>query len=265
MNQIPLLTAADIDCRVQSVTNKQGKVGAILLLYKDARVDMKLLDEVFGVGNWQRTHEVINGNLFCNLDIWDETKKSWVRKQDVGTESNTEKEKGQASDAFKRAGFNVGIGRELYTSPFIYITLADGEYSDYQGKPRCSAWVKFSVQSIDYNERREISSLVIVDQNGKQRFALAGGKAKAALTVKTQQPAPPPELDPEIAPSTEPITKDHVKLLLNLAARKGYDAAKVRSHAMKRFHVEPQDMTKGQYGELLSGYNGLPDTEQKAG
>ena len=111
---IPLLTEQDIDCRVQSVSKaKTGRVGAVLLLYKDARVDMRILDQVFGPGNWQRTHEVINGNLFCNIDIWDDEKKTWVRKQDVGTESNTEKEKGQASDSFKRAGFNVGIGREL--------------------------------------------------------------------------------------------------------------------------------------------------------
>ena len=133
---IPLLTAEDIDCRVQSVSKaKNGTVGAVLLLYKDARVDMRILDQVFGPGNWQRTHEVINGNLFCNIDIWDDEKKTWVRKQDVGTESNTEKEKGQASDSFKRAGFNVGIGRELYTGPFIYVELADGEfYPERQGQ-----------------------------------------------------------------------------------------------------------------------------------
>lgn len=133
---IPLLTEQDIDCRVQSVSKaKTGRVGAVLLLYKDARVDMRILDQVFGPGNWQRTHEVINGNLFCNIDIWDDEKKTWVRKQDVGTESNTEKEKGQASDSFKRAGFNVGIGRELYTGPFIYVELADGEfYPERQGQ-----------------------------------------------------------------------------------------------------------------------------------
>lgn len=124
---IPLLTAQDIECRVQGVSRSKGtgRVGAVLLLYKDARVDMRILDQVFGPGNWQRTHEVINGNLFCNIDIWDTQKGAWVRKQDVGVESNTEKEKGQASDAFKRAGFNVGIGRELYTAPFVYVELAD--------------------------------------------------------------------------------------------------------------------------------------------
>lgn len=97
---IPLLTEQDIDCRVQSVSKaKTGRVGAVLLLYKDARVDMRILDQVFGPGNWQRTHEVINGNLFCNIDIWDDEKKTWVRKQDVGTESNTEKEKARRPTA----------------------------------------------------------------------------------------------------------------------------------------------------------------------
>ena len=75
---IPLLTEQDIDCRVQSVSKaKTGRVGAVLLLYKDARVDMRILDHVFGPGNWQRTHEVINGNLFCNIDIWDDEKQTW--------------------------------------------------------------------------------------------------------------------------------------------------------------------------------------------
>lgn len=175
--EIPLLTEKDIECRVQSVSRaKTGKVGAVLLLYKDARVDMRILDQVFGPGNWQRTHEVINGNLFCNIDIWDAEKRAWVRKQDVGVESNTEKEKGQASDAFKRAGFNVGIGRELYTGPFIYVELADNEfYSEGQQNGRkevlkCYSNTRFKVTRVAYNDRREIVDLVIVDRNGNVRF-----------------------------------------------------------------------------------------------
>ena len=176
---IPLLTEQDIDCRVQSVSKaRNNKVGAVLLLYKDARVDMRILDQVFGPGNWQRTHEVINGNLFCNIDVWDDEKKTWVRKQDVGTESNTEKEKGQASDSFKRAGFNVGIGRELYTGPFIYVELADNEfYSERQGQKevyKCYSNTRFKVAKIAYNERREICDLVIVDRNNAVRFNMNG-------------------------------------------------------------------------------------------
>lgn len=179
-NDIPLLTEKDIECRVQSVSRaKSGKVGAVLLLYKDARVDMRILDQVFGPGNWQRTHEVINGNLFCNIDIWDPEKRAWVRKQDVGVESNTEKEKGQASDAFKRAGFNVGIGRELYTGPFIYVELADNEfYSEGQQNGRkevlkCYPNTRFKVTHVAYNDRREISELVIADRNGVVRFDMS--------------------------------------------------------------------------------------------
>ena len=119
--QIPLLTKDDVECRVATVN--KNKTGASLLLYKNARVDMRILDEVFGAMNWRRSHEVINNNLFCNIDIWDNDKKEWVRKQDVGVESYTEKEKGEASDSFKRSGFNWGIGRELYTAPFIWVTL----------------------------------------------------------------------------------------------------------------------------------------------
>lgn len=121
--QIRTLLADEIECRVGTINEK----GCTLLLYKDARVDMRLLDEFFGPTNWKRSHELINGNLFCTVSIWDNEKKEWVSKQDVGTESNTEKEKGQASDAFKRACFNWGIGRELYSAPFIWIKLEAAE------------------------------------------------------------------------------------------------------------------------------------------
>ena len=135
---------------------------------------MRILDQVFGPGNWQRTHEVINGNLFCNIDIWDAEKRLGP-EQDVGVESNTEKEKGQASDAFKRAGFNVGIGRELYTGPFIYVELADNEfYSEGQNGRKevlkCYSNTRFTVTHVAYNDRREICELVIADRNGNVRF-----------------------------------------------------------------------------------------------
>ena len=128
-NKPRLLKADEIECRVGTINAK----GCSLLLYKDARVDMKILDETYGVGNWQRTHEVINGNLFCTIEVWNDRISQWVKKQDVGTESYTEKEKGEASDSFKRAGFNVGIGRELYTSPFIWI-MPKAEMKPYNTK-----------------------------------------------------------------------------------------------------------------------------------
>lgn len=161
MNEMPLLKAEDIECRIQQITNK----GAVLLLYKTARVDMRILDEVYGEMNWQRHHEVINGNLFCTISVWDSEKSQWVSKQDVGTESNAEAEKGQASDAFKRAGFAWGIGRELYDAPFIFIQAPIDKYD------------RFTVKEIKYSKtERKFTSLVIVDKNGKERYRLNGTK-----------------------------------------------------------------------------------------
>jgi len=101
------------------------------LAYKDARVDQNRLDSVVGPGYWQRKHEVIDGNLYCSVGIYNAEIKEWVWVQDVGTPSNFESEKGAASDAFKRACFNLGIGRELYDYPNIVIELKKGEEPKY--------------------------------------------------------------------------------------------------------------------------------------
>nr|DAN60890.1 MAG TPA: Rad52/22 family double-strand break repair protein [Caudoviricetes sp.] len=157
MKEIPLLTKEDIECRIQSVNDK----GAVLLLYKTARADMRILDEGFGAMNWQRYHEVVNGNLFCTISIYDPDKGQWVSKQDCGVPSNTQGEKGEASDAFKRAGFSWGIGRELYDSPFIWIS---GNVDKYD---------RFHVTEIQYDrEKREFTRLTICDDKGKERYRL---------------------------------------------------------------------------------------------
>jgi len=187
---IRLLRADEIDCRVQSVSKtKNGSVGAVLLLYKDARVDMRILDELFGVFGWQRTHELINGNLFCTISVKNPETGEWVSKQDVGVESNTEKEKGQASDAFKRAGFNIGIGRELYTAPFVWVDLADGEwYQEQQGNRtiyRVYSSVKFFVSDISYSDERVITNLTIVDKNNNVRYSTNGGVKSPPQTQKS--------------------------------------------------------------------------------
>lgn len=167
------MRADEIECRVGAVTDK----GVSLLMYKDARVDMRLLDEVVGAENWQRKHELIDGQLFCTVSIRNE-KGEWVGKQDVGTESNTEKEKGRASDAFKRACFNWGVGRELYSCPFVWVNLNPNEWkANAYGKsqPR----VKFHVSEIAYDDNRNVSRLVIVDDSGKVRFTFGGAMAQA--------------------------------------------------------------------------------------
>ena len=163
VKEIRLLNADEIDARVATVT----QTGCSLLLYKDARCDMRLLDETFGSMNWMRSHEVIDGNLYCNVSVWDKEKGMWITKQDVGTESYTEKEKGQASDSFKRACFNFGIGRELYTAPFIWVNITKDDLNA-NGKIKTT----FKVQSIGYNDKREITSLIIIDNKGNKRYEM---------------------------------------------------------------------------------------------
>lgn len=117
INEIRLLSADEIECRIAVINEK----GLSLLLYKDARVDQKILDETFGMFGWKRSHQSIEGNLYCTVEIRDRETGEWIAKQDVGTTGYAEKEKSQASDSFKRACFNWGIGREHYSAPFIWI------------------------------------------------------------------------------------------------------------------------------------------------
>lgn len=156
-----LLTPEDIEVRVAQVTEK----GCSLLLYKDARCDMNILDETVGAENWQNKFYEQKGILFCSLGINTnfanpELPERWIWKDDAGSESNTEAEKGNASDARKRAGFAFGIGRELYTSPFIWVKAKD---VNIKKKDNGKLEVKdsFSVVSIGYDENRRIQNLVI--------------------------------------------------------------------------------------------------------
>ena len=182
MNQIRLLRPDEINCRVQKITDSAG---AIILLYKDARVDMNILDETFGMMNWKRGHTDIDGSLFCHIDVWDDDKREWVSKEDVGVESFTEATKGEASDAFKRAGFNWGIGRELYTGPFIFVQLEVDEYQKgNNGKNQTTFKFGLSVKEITYNENREIKTLVLIDKQGRERFTFGKGKQKPIPEIK---------------------------------------------------------------------------------
>lgn len=180
------LKANEIDCRIQSLSEKNGAVGAVVLLYKDARVDMRLLDEVVGAMNWKREHTIIGDRLYCTVSIYNKHTREWVGKSDVGTESNTEKEKGQASDSFKRACFNWGIGRELYSAPFTYINLQSSEWQKGKdGRPK--SYAKFTVKEIDYDENRNISKLIIVDSKGAVRFTMGGNVAPAPASKRKEK------------------------------------------------------------------------------
>jgi len=171
--RIRLLRADEIECRIGTINEK----GLSLLLYKDARADMKILDEVFGPMNWQRKHEIIGGSLYCIVSVWDDEKKQWISKMDVGTESYTEKEKGQASDSFKRACVSLGIGRELYTAPFIWVNAGKVRIEKRQDG-KFYTQDKFTVSNISYNEEsRGITGLVIVNREGNKVYEMKSGKA----------------------------------------------------------------------------------------
>lgn len=177
-----LLKADEISARVQSVTDNGG---AIILLYKDARVDMALLDETFGQMNWTREHTAIGGKLFCTISIWDET-RGWVSRQDVGVESNMDATKGEASDAFKRAGFNWGIGRELYTAPFIFINLGADEWYTDKGRAKVKSSFRLTVKEIGYNDQREINRLILTDRKGAVRYTM-GQKTPEPVAVECDE------------------------------------------------------------------------------
>ena len=200
MEEIRLLSKEDIEVRVAQTLAGNNKVRVNLLLYKNARVDMKIMDELFTPMGWKRTHKLIGDRLYCSVEVYNPETKEWICKEDVGVESNTEAEKGQASDSFKRACVNWGIGRELYTAPRISVELTDKEYTRGQdGKIR--VWATFGVKSIGYDANsRTITSLEIQDRFGNVRFSMGGSvqqsqsepsqAVKARRAAKANSPAP---------------------------------------------------------------------------
>ena len=200
MEEIRLLSKEDIEVRVAQTIAGNNKVRVNLLLYKNARVDMKIMDELFTPMGWKRTHKLIGDRLYCCVEVYNPETKEWICKEDVGVESNTEAEKGQASDSFKRACVNWGIGRELYTAPKITIELNENEYTKDQNS-RIKVWAYFSVKSIGYDSKtRTITSLEIQDKYGNVRFSMGGSvqqsqsepsqAVKARRAAKANSPAP---------------------------------------------------------------------------
>lgn len=155
MKKFRTLRADEIDCRISTVKSN----GLSLLLYKDARCDMNILDDTVGSENWQRSHSRDNAN--CTVSIWDDAKKQWVSKEDTGTESFSEKEKGLASDSFKRACFNWGIGRELYTAPFIWVSSENCNIKKKDQGNGYTCFDRFYVSSIGYDSNNCIDKLQI--------------------------------------------------------------------------------------------------------
>ena len=191
MNMFRTLRADEIECRISQIKES----GLSLLLYKDARCDQNILDEVVGPLGWKREHTRDNRN--CIVSIWDSEKQQWIGKEDTGTESNTEKEKGLASDSFKRACVNWGIGRELYTAPFIWIPAKECNLKESRGKLAC--YDRFTVKGIGYTDG-VITGLEIKNQ-ATGKVCYKWGEINEEAPDKPEQP------DDEPA-EVKPITQD---------------------------------------------------------
>lgn len=226
------LKASEIEARVATVSEK----GCSLLLYKDARVDQNILDETVGCLNWKRSHQLIGDRLYCTVEVWDEDKQQWISKQDVGTESYTEKEKGQASDSFKRACFNLGIGRELYTAPFIWITSGKVKLAEKNGK--YTTYDKFSVDTIGYDEEGNINQLSIRNVSKGMIVYQMGEK----VTEEQKEQA---EFDKR---ASERITSVHIAAL-----RARYSKPDVQKNIFDHFGISSwEEMTVAQMSELIN-------------
>lgn len=196
------LRADEIECRIGQV-NKQGK-GLSLLLYKDARCDMAILDETVGTLNWQREHYEVKGNMYCKVSIWDAEKNAWVWKSDCGTESNTEAQKGEASDSFKRACVNWGIGRELYTSPFIWIPANLCRFEN--GK----CFDKFAVRDMVVKDN-VITGLSIVNTSTGNNVVYTYGECSRSAQNAPRQPQQQQQANTPAQPQN--LAQDAQKLL----------------------------------------------------
>ncbi|WP_418763569.1 hypothetical protein [Enterocloster sp.] len=238
MKKFRTLRADEIDCRVATVTEK----GVTLLLYKDARCDMNILDEAVGPENWQRHHSRDNAN--CTVAIWDDSKNQWIEKEDTGTESNTEKEKGLASDSFKRACFNWGIGRELYTAPFIWIPSGKCkiEKAEGSGRARFTCRDRFSVSQIGYDAENNINALVIKCKN------------KVVFTMGQLEP----DENAEVSEAQGPILVEtaHINTLYLELSRTGVGLKGIlKNYGLNNIH----EMNIDQFRDAMDVLKGKPD------
>lgn len=177
------LRADEIECRVAQIKVVQGQAtGVSLLLYKDARSDQNILDETVGPLNWMRHHCRENAN--CIVSIWDKEKSQWIDKEDTGTESNTEAEKGLASDSFKRACFNWGIGRELYTAPFIWVKAEDCAALKQNGQ-KWQCYDSFEVEKIVIENKKIVALSIKNSKTGKRVYIHQDPAWKARKEGKT--------------------------------------------------------------------------------
>ena len=255
------LEVDQIDFRIQSITKKGF---ATVLAYKDARTDMNRLDKVCGA-LWQDKYELIDGQLFCSIGI--KIDNEWIWRQDVGIESNTEATKGRASDAFKRAGFRWGIGRELYDFPRIQLMLKQDEFTEYNGKGKQTYKLKLDKWkwSIERNEDKTIKRLLAHDENGLRydsskdfNGAPSGNQTSTPPQQKqTQKPASQPHkkaasknLSGEKPWLNKMQGKDFTRQWLNVL--NAINAKKITSVDQVKAHYQMSKETESQLQEVLN-------------
>lgn len=211
MKEIRALRADEIEVRASQVFEK----GVQLLLYKDARVDYRILDETFGMFGWTNQYAVLNGVTYCTVGIFNPKTGEYVPKANCGAEGNIEKEKSTASDAFKRACFNIGIGRELYTKIFIFVpaeTYKDGNY--YKLKDKYQKWYVKDIYTD--NEKEKIEYLEIADSKTNKVVFTYGKKPQ----IETQQVKQPKE-EPKKEEKVEVLSSEQLNELMKVANGRG--------------------------------------------
>ena len=238
MKQIRTLKPDEIEVRVGTIKD----TGISLLLYKDARCDMNILDETFGIMGWKRKHEMIDRALFCTVSIRDENGE-WVSKQDVGVQSYAEPTKGMASDAFKRACFNIGIGRELYTAPLIWIPIERVYVIKEDGKLKVKD--TFHVSYISYDdEGKVIQTLEICNQHNRIVYQRKVNSQTA----------------PQSFPSHE--VKKISKVEMNRLYAEMQRTGVTESDIMERYPIPLTNLTEGDYRKIMSA---LKQTKTRVG
>ena len=214
----PLLQPEDIEVKVCST--KDGVT--TLLLYQDARCTMEAFDNKFGPMNWQISYKAVGDQVYGSLSVYDESRGIWITKEDTGDKSNISEDKGQSSDILKRCAVRWGFARELYSTPRINIPAAG------QRENR-----RFSVKSITYDERRECSSLTIVDGRGNEVFSWAKGQERPYI--------------PSQAPTQQAAQQTPMQILQDFfyRAKKQPDINKKELEAFKNYYKAKMDTWSG--------------------
>lgn len=254
MCKIRKLKASEIDCRVSTISSR----GCSLILYMDARMAQNILDETFGVFGWQRKHELIGSSMYCTVSVRNPETGEWISKQDVGTKGYTEEEKGLASDSFKRACFNFGIGRELFTAPFVWINAGDVTISDKNGKP--TTYDKFYVADIGYDENGIINRLVIYKENPNVKvYTYNAGGTKEAEPVKETSKETPKETSKETPKKTKPDVNSLIsKVQAGALMKRIGDDQQVLEYILNSFKIKSiNELTIKRFEELSRKWKGL--------